>query len=63
MSDPSERDVEPEEIVTKPGDEFVGAVEDVSARGPSNLESLHGGSRSLPDYGQTARENFEEVDE
>jgi hypothetical protein len=51
-------------LVTKPPDDLAAQAEDVSARGPSrHLDSLHGGSRSLPDYGQTARENFEEAKE
>ncbi len=46
----SDVDDEPEDIVTKPGDDFVGPAEDVSARGPRrSLLSLHGGGDQLPE--------------
>ncbi len=62
----AKRDAQNDEVVpgliTKPGDDLAAQAEDVSARGPSRyLDSLHGGSPSLPGYGQTKPSS--EVDE
>jgi hypothetical protein len=58
---PGEREVDEQDIVTKPRDELAAQAEDISARGSARfLESLHGGSPSLPDYGQTARREGDE---